>query len=159
MEAVYPSPPSSRPQTGLVLPELDLPSGFQLPQLQPIQRPSVQVTLPSSRPYVSSSVPTSYTLTYRQPYPFEQKSPQSFALPQTVCPSPPFVPNISVPRKEGTSYRSISPKSSQRRYRTRSHVDSQIVDLLAERYPDIFEELVEEIKERQGFEEEVYSDF
>jgi hypothetical protein len=201
MEVGYPLPPSRPPQSGLDLPELQLPHGFQLPQLQPIQLPTVpssqgeylppmqshvlhgsriggastgsRVTLPSSRPYVSSSGRTSPSSTPLFAYSPEKKSPRlsTFALPQTVrsvsAPplerSPPLLaPNISVPRFEEMPGggcmlpRSASPVQLPR---ARLDFDSQIANLLASRYPDIFEELAKEISESQGFEEYVCGDF
>lgn len=210
MEAGYPSPSSLPPQSGLDLPELQLPPGFQLPQLQPIQLPTVpssqgeylppmggvssfppmqpyvppgsrnggastdsRVILPSSRPYVSSSGRTSPSSTPLFAYSPEKKSPRlsTFALPQTArsVSSPPLersppllAPNISVPRFEKMPGggcmlpRSASPVQLPR---ARLDFDSQIANLLASRYPDIFEELAKEISESQGFEEYVCGDF
>lgn len=192
MEAGYPLPPSRPPQSGLDLPELQLPPGFQLPQLQPIQLPTVpssqgeylppmqshvlhgsriggastgsRVTLPSSRPYVSSSGRTSPSSTPLFAYSPEKKSPRlsTFALPQTVrsvsAPplerSPPLLaPNISVPRFEEM------PGGGCMLPRARLDFDSQIVNLLVSRHPDIFEELAEEISRSQGFKEDVYGGF
>jgi hypothetical protein len=192
MEVGYPLPPSRPPQSGLDLPELQLPHGFQLPQLQPIQLPTVpssqgeylppmqshvlhgsriggastgsRVTLPSSRPYVSSSGRTSPSSTPLFAYSPEKKSPRlsTFALPQTVrsvsAPplerSPPLLaPNISVPRFEEM------PGGGCMLPRARLDFDSQIVNLLVSRYPDIFEELAEEISRSQGFKEDVYGGF
>lgn len=43
--------------------------------------------------------------------------------------------------------------------RARLDFDSQIVNLLVSRHPDIFEELAEEISRSQGFKEDVYGGF
>ena len=203
MEAVYPSPPSRLPQP----PQLNLPPGFQLPQMEPIRLPSIQPSLPLPQPGLGFSqfnrlpglsqfgqqVDLGLPQFGQQPGlglpQFDQQPglglPQFGQLPGLGLPqfgqqpglglpqwnqllppragSPPrsnYVsssgrlgrsPPFALPQTSRPSPPLMAPDIRRSPPRVRQDFDALIADLLAERYPEIFQELAAEVEEfRRG---------